>query len=123
MVNRQSSLYPRGSAIHPSFAVTEDDREIAIRAELPGLSDQEVSVRCEDGVLYISGGKSGEIEEKVAGRLQSRESWAELFSRSLDLGNRMDWSRADASLRDGVLTVRLPKSAVAASPRIEIPIH
>jgi HSP20 family protein len=107
----------------PLFAVFEDEHEVDVFADLPGLSGAEVSVRCEEGVLYISGGKVDMNEKRVAGHFRFRENWAEIFSHSLELGDHMDWSRADASLKDGVLTVRLPKSAVSASPRIEIPVH
>jgi HSP20 family protein len=136
MHNRQSSHFAVQSPLqaphlepvsprepHPFFAVVEDEHEVDVFADLPGLSGGEVSVRCENGVLYISGGKVGVTEEKVAGHFRSRENWAELFSRSLELGDHMDWNHADASLKDGVLTVRLPKSAISARPRIEIPVH
>jgi HSP20 family protein len=107
----------------PAFAVVENDDEVAIRTELPGVSSEEVSVRCENGILHVSGGKAGVNPERRIGRFRFRENWAELFSRSLELGNRLDWSHARASLKDGVLTVRLRKSATAGDPRIEIPVH
>jgi HSP20 family protein len=112
----------RKSAVRP-FAVVENDREVAIRAELPGLSETDLSVRCEEGVLYISGGKTGENTEKVGGRVRSHASWARLFTRSLALGDRLDWNHANASFKDGVLTVRLSKSTTVTRSRIEIPIR
>jgi HSP20 family protein len=111
-----------GSENDSPFAVTENDDEVALRTEVPGLSGGEVSVRCENGVLHVSGGKVG-VNEKRVGHFRSRENWAEIFSRSLELGSRAGWSDADASLEDGVLTVRLRKSAAAGNAKIEIPVH
>jgi HSP20 family molecular chaperone IbpA len=134
MLNRELSFHktrpardssdsrPAWSENDPAFAVVENDDEVAIRTELPGLSGREVSVRCENGVLHVSGGKIGMNEKKI-GHFRSRENWAEIFSRSLELGNRRGWSHARASLEDGVLTVRLRKSATPGDPRIEIPVH
>lgn len=135
MFNRELSFHKTQPARNPSsdssrtwteyespFAVVENDDEVAIRTDLPGLSGGEVSVRCENGVLHVSGGKVG-VNEKRVGHFRSRENWAELLSRSLELGKHMDWSHADASLRDGVLTVKLRKTASATSPRMEIPVH
>jgi HSP20 family protein len=123
MPNRASTFHLAQPPHHPPFDVIEDDKVVEVRAELPGLSDTEVSVRCEDGVLYISGGKTGVKEEKVAGHFRSRENWADLFSHSVELGKRMDWSHADAFFKDGVLTVKVLKSATDARPKSEIPIH
>lgn len=122
MHNRPPSSVLQSREFHPHLAVVEDDHEVDVFAELSGLPDMQVSVRCEDGVLYISGGKVG-VNEDAAGRFHSRENWAELFSHSVELGDHMDWGHADASFEDSVLIVRLPKSASASAPRIEIPVR
>jgi HSP20 family protein len=115
--NWLSNMFPmaQSTSRRPVVDVSENDKEVSVRAELPGMADKDVSVTCEDGVLYISGQKSGEHEQKEGENVRYRESWTGSFSRSLYLGNTVDWNKADASFKDGVLTVKLPKSPAGES--------
>lgn len=97
----------RGSMSWPSVEVGETNREIRITAELPGLSDKDVEVLVEDGVLTLRGEKKCETEDKERGyseRLYGR------FERRIALPRGVDHQEAKATFRDGLLSIALPKT-------------
>lgn len=105
----------------PVVDIQEDEKEIAIVAELPGLKPEEVEVTCENGVLNIRGEKSEERKENDQNRryhLVERSYGA--FSRSFQLPQGLDESKIEASFDNGVLTVHVPKAALPQPKRIQI---
>lgn len=102
----------------PSLEVDETDKEYRVTAELPGLARDDVEITCDDGVLTIRGEKQGEKRE---GRTFS-ERWYGRFERRVSLPDADD-SRAQASFRDGLLTVTLPKTERAQQKVRRIPIN
>lgn len=98
----------------PSLEVDETDAEYRVTAELPGLGKDDVEITCHDGVLRIRG-------EKRDGRSFS-ERWYGRFERRVTLPDA-DEARAQASFRDGLLTVTLPKSERAQEKVRRIPIN
>lgn len=118
---------PSVSSRWPSFArtpavdVSEDDKRVTVRAEIPGIGEKDVDISHEDGVLYLKGEKKGEEEKKEKGSYY-KESWSGSFSRAISLGNNLDWNKVDATFKDGVLTVTLPKIS-GTDHRKKISIH
>ena len=108
-----------GAISWPSVEVTEGDREIRISAEIPGMSEKDVELTVHDGVLTLRGEKKSQTEDKDRGY---SERWYGRFERRIALPFGVEEAKAEASFRDGVLTVTLPKSAEAASGR-RIPIN
>jgi HSP20 family protein len=102
----------RAFEVSPQFDVTERDKEIAITAELPGLEEKDVKVELVDNVLTISGEKKAEKEEKDEKRHIVERSYGS-FSRSLELPEGVKPEHIKASMAKGVLTVTVPKPAVA----------
>ena len=102
----------------PSLEVDETDAEYRVTAELPGLGKDDFEITCHDGVLRIRGEKQG---EKRDGRSFS-ERWYGRFERRVTLPDA-DEARAQASFRDGLLTVTLPKSERAQEKVRRIPIN
>jgi HSP20 family protein len=104
----------------PAVDITEDDQKYVITAELPGTTKDDVHVEVHDNVMTIRGEKRSEREEK---KEQSR--WVERsygsFSRSFTLPANAAADRVNASFKDGVLTVELPK-VEAAKPKV-IPVR
>ena len=101
----------------PSVEVTERDNELRITAEMPGMSEKDVELLVEEGVLTIRGEKRNEREERgYSERFYGR------FERRIALPDGVDESGARAEFRDGVLTVTLPRSAEAERGR-RIPIN
>ena len=116
---RMPGLAGLGATAWPSVEVSDSEREIRVSAEIPGLSEKEVELTVHDGVLSIRGEKKSETEDKNGGY---SERWYGRFERRIALPSGVEEDKAEASFRDGVLTVTLPKSAEATSGR-RIPIN
>jgi HSP20 family protein len=111
--------FGRGIGAWPNLELSESDREIRITAEVPGMSEKEVELLMEDGVLTLRGEKKSETEDKDRGY---SERYYGRFERRIALPSNVDEGSAKAEFRDGVLTVTLPKSAEAERGR-RIPIN
>ncbi len=102
----------------PAVDISEEDNRYLIEAELPGLSEKDVKLELKDGILYLSTAKKESKEEKSSkNRWLRRERREFQFSRSFDLPDNIDVEKIEATFRDGLLTVTLPKKAEAA-PRL-----
>ncbi len=105
----------------PAVDIQEDETEIAIMAELPGLKPEQVEVTCENGVLIIRGEKSEERKENDQNRRYHLiERTYGGFSRSFRLPQGLDESKIEASFEHGVLTVHVPKAALPQPKKIQI---
>jgi HSP20 family protein len=103
----------------PSTDVTETDKEIEISAELPGLEEKDVQVNLADGVLTIRGEKNAEKEEKDKNYRLVERSYGS-FERSIALPEGVKSEDVKASIAKGVLTVKVPKPALAQARKIEV---
>ena len=103
----------------PNVEVNESDREIRISAEVPGMSDKDVELFVEDGILTLRGEKKSETEDKDRGY---SERYYGRFERRIALPAGVDEKAAKADFRNGVLTVTMPKSEEAERGR-RIPIN
>jgi HSP20 family protein len=101
----------------PLADLEETDDAYVVEVELPGLGDEDVDVQLDDRVLTVS----GEIQEKKrTGILHRRTRKVGRFDYTVMLPGELDDDHVDASLRNGVLTVRVPKSPQTRRRRIEI---
>jgi HSP20 family protein len=92
----------------PAMDLVETDQDFVLRADLPGLSEDDVNIELEDSVLTISGERKSEHEEGKEGYYRmERASGA--FSRTLTLPEGVDPDRVKASFDRGVLEIRIPK--------------
>ena len=110
-----------GEAAHegarvPKVETRERDGNLLITAEMPGMSENDVDVRVEGGVLKIVGEKAGETEERDGA---AARSWSR-FERAIPVGTDVDPDKVEAELRDGVLTLTVPKSETAGGKRIPV---
>lgn len=103
----------------PLVDISEDDKEYVVRAELPGLNKQNVSVTVENGVLKISGERKQEKEEKNR-RYHRVECSYGKFSRSFSLPADTNPNQINAEFKDGVLHVRVAKSESAKPKQIAV---
>ncbi|MFW6206374.1 MAG: Hsp20/alpha crystallin family protein [Gemmatimonadota bacterium] len=105
----------------PDVEVVESDDEIELSAEMPGLSRDDIRIEVEDDILRIHGEKKEELEEeRKDGEVRISERRYGAFSRSFGLPASVDADAIEAEMKNGVLTVRLPKTAQARGRRIEI---
>lgn len=99
----------------PRCDVTETDDALVVHAELPGVEAKDMDVSIHDGVLTVRGEKRTERKEEEKGRSYSERFFGS-FERRIVLPATVDEDQIDASLKDGVLEVRLPKSTPAPPP-------
>ena len=105
----------------PAVDVIETDEEFQIRAELPGVEKKDVKLSVENGVLLISGHREQEKEEKGK-RYHKIERAYGNFARSFTVPETVDAEKVTAEFKNGVLTVRLPKSEKARPKSIEVKV-
>lgn len=92
----------------PSVDISETGEEYLIRAALPAVKKEEVSVTVDDGMLTLSGERRQKEEQKDE-KLHKVESFYGSFSRSFALPDTVDESAIRAETKDGVLTIHVPK--------------
>src|SRR5438309_237781 len=92
----------------PAMDLVETTDEFVLRADLPGLSEQDVQIELEDNVLTVSGERKAEHEERKEGYYRVERAWGS-FSRSLTLPEGVDPETVNAHFDRGVLEVRIPK--------------
>lgn len=108
------------SAWVPAVDVFESDaHEFVIKAELPDLKREDISVTFENGTLTLKGERKAEYETSKD-RFHRIERQYGAFSRSFTLPATVDAARISASYKDGVLTVRLPQRDDARPKQIEV---
>jgi HSP20 family protein len=93
----------------PSLDVLDRDHEILVRAEIPGIDKKDISISLTDNLLTIKGQTSRE-EKEEKGDFHRHEISRSSFARSVTLPGAVDSSKANATLKDGVLEITLPKT-------------
>lgn len=111
----QDRLFERGFGEHglgwPNIEVSEQGNTVKVTAELPGLDEKDIDIQLANGVLIISGEKKTETEDKD--RLFSERFYGR-FERRIPLED-VDEDKVDAAFKNGVLTVKLPRTSAAQS--------
>ena len=112
-------MQPAERSFSPAADISETDTDIIVKCNLPGVKSEEVDVSARDNLLTITGEKKGEkeIREKHYHR---KETWEGTFRRSFSLPSTVDQGKIDASLKDGVLAIKLPKTKVTEAKKIAI---
>lgn len=112
-----------GDAQIPAVNVAETDNGIEVTADLPGVAEKDINVSFKDGVLSIRGETEKQTESKdEKTRFHRIERSYGSFERSILLPPDVDPDKASASLRNGVLTVQMPKTEQARAKVHTIPV-
>jgi HSP20 family protein len=106
----------------PAMDLVETDNDFILRADLPGLSEQDVKIELQDNVLTIAGERKAEHEERREGYYRIERASGS-FTRSLTLPDGVDPKAVTASFDRGVLEVHIPKPEVRKPQRIEISVE
>jgi HSP20 family protein len=105
--------------LHPvHLEIAEADDALSVKAEVPGFTAKELNIQVEGNRLTISG-KQESKEESTKGKTIYSERCAKEVFRSVTLPSDVDSAKVSASLKDGVLTIELPKAGHAKSLKIE----
>jgi len=100
------------SAYTPTVDVVENDREVRISAELPGIDEKDVEVSLSGDLLTIRGEKRTEEEEESKNVYRMERTYG-AFHRAIPIPAEVDQDNVEASFKKGVLTITLPKTAEA----------
>ena len=105
----------------PSMDLVETEEHFVLRADLPGLTEEDVSIELEDNVLTVAGERKAEHEEKKEGFYRMERSFGH-FRRSLTLPEGVDAEKIAATFDKGVLEVRIPKPEERKPHRVAIKV-
>ena len=103
----------------PSVDILEKDRNLVLRAELPGLTEKQIDLKLEGDILTLKGERKMENEDKK-NNYHRVESYYGSFTRSFRLPDTVDADKISAEYKNGVLTVTIPQKP-EVKPR-EIPV-
>ena len=119
---QSTSLPDDSGAFHVDVA--ESDQDIKVTAELPGMDEKDIDVRASDGMLTISGEKKTERETKDDDYIVRERSFGR-FERTLSLPEGVKTEAAQATFKNGVLTITIPKPSQGQSgaKRITVQSH
>ena len=116
-----SNLGMRAGTIAPAVDVSENETEIVVTAELPGIAENDIELSLTKDSLTLKGEKKQESQHK-AKNYQRLERHYGSFERTIPLPCQVDRDKVEAEFKNGVLTVKLPKTEEAINPskRIEV---
>ena len=111
----------QGEEYSPTFDVYEENGNYMLRAEIPGIDKDGISITIDKDVVTISGKKESEHEEKET-NYYLKESSHGFFSRSFQLPTEVQEEKTEAKLKDGVLTVLMPPKESVKRRNVQIKI-
>lgn len=104
----------------PSIDICEDDNNLYLIADLPGFKSENIQIRYENRALTISGERT---QPETAVRYHRTESFSGRFERSFSLPIDIDVEKITADLKNGVLTITLPKQEAIKPKQITVKIN
>jgi HSP20 family protein len=106
----------------PAFDITESEKEYKVSAELPGIDVKNLEVSLVEGVLKIKGEKRQESEKKEDNYLRIERSYGS-FDRSFRIPNGVEANKIDATYKDGILNLTIPKAKETKTKKIKINVN
>ncbi|MCB2154155.1 Hsp20/alpha crystallin family protein [bacterium] len=108
----------RGRYLVPPVDIYETEHELVVVADMPGVAKEDVNVHVDDGILTLEGRSKHALE----GEPRFREYTLQNFYRQFQLGEQIDQEKINASLKNGVLTIALPKAEKAKPKQIAVTV-
>lgn len=102
----------------PALDLYEDKDNLTLKCELPGMKKEDIDISLHEGFLTISGERKH--EKKQEGEVYRTERYEGRFNRSLALPSKVNFDKINATYKDGVLTVKLPKAEEAKPKQIQV---
>jgi HSP20 family protein len=106
----------------PPVDVAETQEKILVRAELPGMKQEDIQIEFENGLLTLRGDRTLDKQESGATYHRVERVYGN-FSRSFTLPRTVDAERITASYRDGILEIEVPKKEEAKPKQIKIAVQ
>ena len=106
----------------PSVDIEEEDDKYLIKADLPGVDKENIDVKLENGVLSIRGEKTTESETGKGTKRHRTERFHGSFARSFTLPEAVKADQVEASYKDGVLSLVIPKQEEIKPKSIDIKV-
>ena len=104
--------------LRPPVDIREDNEGITLCADMPGVSKEQLELRIEANTLIVEGSAQLELPEEAEALYADVR--ASCYRRAFALSSELDTDKIDANLKDGVLTVRIPKRGKLRPRRIDI---
>ena len=114
-----NGLFDRLSS--PSIDVAEGENEFTVTCDLPGVDLKDIELSIANNILTLKGEKK---EEKTAkdSKVYRKETWAGSFQRTLNLPNTVDPGKIEAVMKNGVLSITLPKKEEVKPKQITVKV-
>ena len=120
-VNRMMSEPRASRPWSPAVDVIESENELILKADLPGVNQEEIDVQVERQTLTLRGERKFEKEQNADGYHRIERSYGS-FVRSFTVPSTVDTEKVSAEYKSGVLTVRLPKKEAAKPRQVKVQI-
>jgi HSP20 family protein len=114
-LGRNSQLF---SGWAPALDIYQDNDNVVAIIELPGMRKEDIEISLQDGMLTISGERKS--ESSTGHKAERTERFTGKFRRSVTLPTQVDANKVNASYKDGILTVTLPKAEEAKPKQIKV---
>ncbi len=112
----------RQASWYPPVDIYETENEIVLKAELPGIDQKDLDVKVEDDTLILRGEKKAEREAKTENFLRAERVYG-AFQRTFSLPQTVDRERIKATLKNGILTLILPKKEEVKPKQISVQVE
>ena len=122
-VSPARNIAERGSLLMPALDIVETADGYEVRADLPGVKKEDLSVNIKENLLTIEAESHDETVQKEGSTVIKSERRIGKFHRTLRLGKAVDESRISAEYNDGVLILTLPRSVEVESRKIDVDVH
>ncbi len=106
----------------PSVDILEKDGNLILRAELPGMTEKEISLKLEGNTLTLKGERKMDSEDQKS-NYHRVESFYGSFTRSFRLPDTVDPEQINAEYKNGVLTITIPQRPEVRSREITVSVH
>lgn len=103
----------------PQVDIHEDANSITVKADLPGIKQEDIDIQLSNDTLTLSGARKFEDEERKANYVRVERAYGS-FQRTFTLGVPVDADKIRASFKDGVLTIDLPKSESIKPKKVKV---
>ena len=115
---RQAQLF---NGWTPALDLYQNNDNVVAVVELPGMRKEDIEISLQDGTLTIGGERKSETGDNGNGENAARtERFSGKFRRSITLPTRVDANKVNATYKDGLLTVTLPKAEEAKPKQIQV---